>query len=1248
MVSTRWSALTGLVCVIVAASVLPANAATSVAVSSTATCPSGVPGSDAASVAAAACGGDVEVLSERSEWSTVWATPSGSFRQEMSATAVRTRVSGEWGSIDTTIAAGPEGLSPVAPVWPMTFSDGSPDAPLASINRDGYTLTLGAPIELTEPVVEGSSMTYPAVLPGVDLVVSVNDDGTGFTQVLRVDSPEAAANPALASLEFPLETSEGLTIRPDGRGFEAVGERGLHVFTSPAPRMWDSAGSGDGRSGATARRERSQGPAEGDRIKGLTYLLGSGRVTVTPDEGMLTDPGTVWPIFLDPGVSGDLAEWTQISSAFDSDYKFSDDAGVGFCDVSADYRCNQDNRKRLIWEFHDLGTVSALSSDQVISATFSAYGTWSWACENRTVNLYRVPGIGSSTTWGNHASSWTSDRFVTGRYVHHKPGCSTTPRWIEFNVTSVARYMATNNDPNVTIGLRADSETCMSCGWKHYRNDARLSVEYNRAPSTPTGLRTTSPTTKCVSGQASPYWLRDRTPTLRATLSDPDRTSVRGEFDVRSPGGSVTYWNPGLTTGKSSGSEHAIGVPSGTLSNNKEYEWRVRGVDSAGLTSTYRTCDFGVDLTAPPKPDVTPVAGQPAVYYEDQWAGGAGKLGKFKFTSSGAGDVKKFKYSFNSDSLGSTVTASNVCSDTSSSACDESATVSFTPTRVGSQTLYVQAVDKAGWTSSSVRLFRFKVEFPETGVYWGLNEGSGTQAYDPVQGVTLSWAETAATWVNGPKAESGLDPSDRALQFSGALSGYAATNDPVVATDSSYTVMAAMKLTGPLTDTSATAVSQGGYYHFGFKLGATTNSACQTPDNVCWAFWTTTSDDASGSLVRALSSSTEAIVEDQWVHLTGIYDADRHEMSLTVCSPLGSSPAAPATVSYTSTWAAGGRLRLGTGLYAGATRSPFPGVVDEVRIFDSIVDADTIYRACKGQDPLPPNEPPTATLTGDCDGLACDLDGSASSDADGSIASYRWDYGDGIIETTTTPTVMHSYASAGSYTVTVTVTDDDGGTDTTTMPITATASVTQFRAAASAQENTAFPDIAVPTDVQAGDGMLLFLSTAADVELTPPVGWSVVGQVATDSMLRTWLLQKVATASDAGSLVTAQLSLMQKVDLQLLVYSGTNSVGPVVVDYATATTADATAHTTPTLTTSAAGLVVSYWCARGVITDWLEPEGEAVRSEFVGAGEDYMASLVTDPAAPASAGASVGGLTASTDIAGWRATAWTVVLSNAG
>ena len=85
-----------------------------------------------------------------------------------------------------------------------------------------------------------------------------------------------------------------------------------------------------------------------------------------------------------------------------------------------------------------------------------------------------------------------------------------------------------------------------------------------------------------------------------------------------------------------------------------------------------------------------------------------------------------------------------------------------------------------------------------------------------------------------------------------------------------------------------------------------------------------------------------------------------------------------------------------------------------------------------------PNQPPTASFTSSCTDLACSFNGTGSTDPDGTIASYAWNWGDATADGSGA-TANHTYAAAGTYTARLTVTDNNGATGTTTSPVTVTA-----------------------------------------------------------------------------------------------------------------------------------------------------------------------------------------------------------------
>lgn len=84
-----------------------------------------------------------------------------------------------------------------------------------------------------------------------------------------------------------------------------------------------------------------------------------------------------------------------------------------------------------------------------------------------------------------------------------------------------------------------------------------------------------------------------------------------------------------------------------------------------------------------------------------------------------------------------------------------------------------------------------------------------------------------------------------------------------------------------------------------------------------------------------------------------------------------------------------------------------------------------------------PNQDPQAAFDVTTSDLAIAVDASGSTDADGSVVSYDWDFGDGA--TGSGSVANHTYGAAGTYTVSLTVSDNDGASQTVSREVTVVA-----------------------------------------------------------------------------------------------------------------------------------------------------------------------------------------------------------------
>jgi hypothetical protein len=132
------------------------------------------------------------------------------------------------------------------------------------------------------------------------------------------------------------------------------------------------------------------------------------------------------------------------------------------------------------------------------------------------------------------------------------------------------------------------------------------------------------------------------------------------------------------------------------------------------------------------------------------------------------------------------------------------------------------------------------------------------------------------------------------------------------------------------------------------------------------------------------------------------------------------------------------------------------------------------------------NENPLASFTynknSDLAPATVDFDATSSSDSDGSVVDFAWDFGDG--ETGAGDIASHLYATAGPFTVTLTVTDDMGATGSTTDTITFAEGI-QWMYEADKPVYYSSPAVAADGTIYFGTGIFMHTDSGSLYALNP-------------------------------------------------------------------------------------------------------------------------------------------------------------------
>lgn len=534
-----------------------------------------------ARVAARAQGVRVEALSERTDTTTTWVNPDGSRTSEVSAAPVRFKdASGHWQPIDLDLKAAGADVVPAAGGPGVHLSaGGAAGTDVTSLDHGAgrsVSWALGGgfgKVKLPAPVLAGRTATYPNVLPGVDVRVSVRPSGFEQDFVIKdraaADQLAAAASAGGAggSFSIPLKI-KGLTAKAtaDG-GIAFMDGKGKQVSTIPPATAWDA--QVDPHSGDPA----SVSPV---KLSAAQTNPGHAMLTVTPDLAWLADPARKFPVTIDPTyasmtVTPSFDTWVE--NTYSTDQSTSTELKVGTFDGGSSVARSYINFP--ITGFHNL---------KVESAQLSVYETWSYSCTAAGMNVFNASPATTSTRWtaqpGSGTTVWGSVNVAKG----FSSGCGAG--WVNVPMTSLFQALSTNTAVTSTaVLLKAASETD-SNGWKKFSsmegaNPPKFTLTYDRKPNV-----AGAPVLGGAGQSSSGVWYAATlTPTFTSTATDPDGNNVTmtTEVHTNNTDGTATAGVASCAAASTASGRSASCTLSSPLGDNATYYARTKVQDDQGL-----------------------------------------------------------------------------------------------------------------------------------------------------------------------------------------------------------------------------------------------------------------------------------------------------------------------------------------------------------------------------------------------------------------------------------------------------------------------------------------------------------------------------------------------------------------------------------------------------------------------------------------------------------------------------------------
>ncbi|MGA5822742.1 ricin-type beta-trefoil lectin domain protein [Kitasatospora sp. NPDC094028] len=568
------------------------------------------------------------------------ANPDGTMSTTDNALPVRLKRDGGWADLDQTLRQNPDGtVSPAVASTALALSGGG-TGPMATVTTaDGKKLAVSAPFALPRPALSGATATYADVLPGVDLQVTALPVG-GWRDVIVVRTPEAATNPALKTLRFPV-TAQGLSVASDDKGAISVkDDKGALRFRSPSPLQWDSskpapatgttpkaaklvaAPAAEDAAGQSGIPSTAEAPGDGANVAAIASRATSDAIELTPDPKALGSGTGPW--YLDPTLTA-VTSYTQSSVEVQENHKDATNwntktnLATGFCgyhssDPSQD--CGQEGRQRAYFQFNVNPAIytkpdGAQVPPTLYTSTLNAQVSGASSPGTATnLGVYWAPtGIDGSTTWNQQPCGLDGTQVMNGcGYVGGQQITGTGP--IAVDVSSVMQQAAAGKWATWTIAI-APSDSEWKKEYRHYlASNPSVTTTYDITPTIwsphtvpAPGFASSNTTAECNTKGAHPWdnpgWVgSNQNIYLAASSYSPSGQPLYTGFQMWDD--NDPNFNLGSNVGGWGGSyNNPYTLPVGSLTDGHQYGWLARSADGLLTSPSSDWCYFRVDKTNP-------------------------------------------------------------------------------------------------------------------------------------------------------------------------------------------------------------------------------------------------------------------------------------------------------------------------------------------------------------------------------------------------------------------------------------------------------------------------------------------------------------------------------------------------------------------------------------------------------------------------------------------------------------------------